>query len=221
MPLHQLYNLSTGTLNPSYLTGLLAGGAGAATSGTAVAPGISAPRLEETTIEVLDVTAPTLLAAAGTANAGIQLCLPAAAGKYLVMSPITGAFGARWKLQGPTPKQAIPRGTGGVVFTAGAAQVANQNVDAGYAVSTAAGNEAQFGTKAVVMYDGPIQAFVETTVGGSAISAGMYLTPDGAGNLTYAGASPGAGTVVAIYCGANIAASVSIPVLSNVYMGSF
>ena len=90
----------------------------------------------------------------------------------------------------------------------------------GYAVLTAFGNETQYGSKAVVQYTGPINAFVETNVGGSAISAGMFLTPDGSGNLTYAGASPNAGTVVAIALG-SVAASVSIPVQIPVNMSSF
>lgn len=208
MPLRKLYNLSSGTLNPGYLTGLQPGGAGIQVAGTPTNPGISAPRIEESTIEVLDVSAPTLIVSGTTPP------LPAPAGKLLVMSPITGAFGSRWKLQGPTVKQPLPRGQYGIVRDV--AQVA----DAGLSVSTAAGNEASFGSKAIVMYDGPIQAFVETTVGGSAISAGMYLAADGAGNLTYAGASPAAGTVLATALG-SVAASISIPVLTNVYVGNF
>jgi len=215
MALKRLYNLTTPSLGGPN-TGVLAGGAGVQTAGFSPNPGISAPRIEEGQIEVLDVTAPSNIGSSGTV-----LATPAASGKYLVMSPITGAFGARWKLQGPTPQQRIPYGTGGVVFTPGAAQVAGTNVDAGYAVSTSAGNEAAYGTKAVVQVEGPCQAYVETLVGGSAISAGMYLATDGAGNLTYAGASPSAGTVVGIYTGATIGSSVSIPVLANVYLAPF
>jgi hypothetical protein len=223
MPLHQLYlNASgTGSLNPSYKTGLQPGGAGVQVSSTSVNPGISSPRLEESTIEVLDVTAPTLLAAAGTANASQQLCLPAPQGKLLVMDSITGAFGARWKLNA-TVKQAIPRGQFGIVYVAGAAQTLSQGPpDAGYAVSTSAGNEAQYGTKAVVMYDGPISAFCQTSVGGIAISAGMPLSADGAGNLTAFSGTPNAGTVLGTYADATLATSTSVPVLRNIYVGGY
>jgi hypothetical protein len=72
----------------------------------------------------------------------------------------------------------------------------------------------------MVTFNGPCQALVETVAGGSAISAGMYLAAAGAGNLTYAGASPGAGTVVATAAG-NVGASISTPVLINVYAGGF
>lgn len=213
MPLHKLIlNASgTGTLNPSYLTNLQPGGAGVQTAGTLTNPGISAPRLEESTIEVLDVTAPSLI---GTTT----LSTPAAAGKLLVMSPITSAFGARWKLNS-VRTQAIPRGQFGIVYAAGAAQNSSNN-DAGYAVGTAAGNEAAFGTKAVVMYDGPIQAFCTTVTNTTAISAGMALAADGAGNLTYAGASPAAGTVLATALG-SLAGSTSTPTLVNVYVGGY
>jgi hypothetical protein len=216
MPLHQLYltGSGTGTMNPSYLTNLQPGGAGAQTAGTVTNPGISAPRLEESTIEVLDVTAPTLI---GTTT----LATPAVAGKLLVMDPLTGAFGSRWKLNS-TVKQAVPRGQFGIVYIPGAAQTSTTGPsDAGYAVSTNAGNEAQYGTKAVVMYDGPIQAFVQGTVGNTTISAGMPLAADGAGNLTFAGSSPAAGTVLATYADTNLASSVSIPVLRNVYVGGY
>jgi hypothetical protein len=204
-------------MNPSYLTGVLPGGAGVQVSGTSTNPGISAPRLEESTIEVLDVTAPSLI----NTVLGNTLATPAPLGKLLVMDTLTGCFGARWKLNSVV-KQAIPRGQYGVVYVAGAAQTPLVGpADAGYAVGTNAGNEASFGTKAVVMYDGPIQAFVQGTVGNVTISAGMPLAADGAGNLTYAGASPAAGTVLATYAGPTILSTVSIPVLSNVYMGGY
>ena len=38
MPLHRLYNLSTGSGNPSYLTGVLPGGAGVQVAGTSTNP---------------------------------------------------------------------------------------------------------------------------------------------------------------------------------------
>ena len=92
MPLHQLYNQVSGSLNPSYLTGVLPGGAGVQVAGTTTNPGISAPRLEESTIEVLDVTAPTNIGTSGTV-----LATPAAAGKLIQVSP-SGIGGSRWKL---------------------------------------------------------------------------------------------------------------------------
>lgn len=211
MPLHRLYDLTTASLGAG-VSGYKPGGAGVTVAGTPVVPGISAPRLEESTIEVLDINAPTLLAAAGTANAGIQPGLPAPSGKLLVMSPLDSIGGAKWKLNS-VYQQAVARGQYGIVRDAG------QAVEGGYAFTGASGNQTS-GTKAIVMYDGPIQAFVETTKGGSAISAGMALCGDGAGNLTYAGASPGAGTVLATALGP-VGASISIPVLTPVYVGGF
>jgi hypothetical protein len=219
MPLHKLYDLSTGQYNPGYLTGVQPGGAGVQVAGVPTTPGISAPRLEESTIEVLDVTAPTLLAAPGTANYGSQLATPAASGKLLVISP-SGAFGARWKLNS-VAKQAVARGQYGIVFAPGAAQVAGQNTDAGPAISTAFGNEATYGTKAVVLYDGPVNASVQTSVGGVGISAGQPLVADGAGNLTGFSGAPVAGTILGTYLGPTIASGVSLPVLAPVYLGGY
>jgi len=87
------------------------------------------------------------------------------------------------------------------------------------AFGTSAGNRGP-GSRAVVFYDGPINAFVTTTVNTTAISAGMPLASDGAGNLTYAGASPAAGTVLATALGP-VAANVSVPVLIPVYVGGY
>jgi len=212
--LKRLYNWTSGSLS-GVNTGILQGGAGVQTAGVTSNPGISGPRIEEKDIEVLDVTAPSQIGASGTV-----LGTPAASGKYLVLSPLTSSFGARWKLQGPTPQQRIPYTTGGVVVTSVDPQSSTNNT-MGFATGTVAGNEAASGAKAVVRVEGPVQAFVESLVGGSAISAGMFLAADGAGNLTYAGASPNAGSVVGIYTGPLMASSVSIPVLSNVYLGNF
>jgi hypothetical protein len=196
MPLHRLYNLVTGTYNPSSMTGTLPGGAGSATSGTAVQPGISAPRLEESVIEVLDATA------------SVSIPTPVSAGKLLVMTPQYGAFGAIWQ-QSTRYQQPIPRGQYGIVMVPGKA---NEET-AALGVAT--------GTKAIVMYDGPIQAFVTTGPSNTtAISAGMPLTADGSGNLTYAGASPAAGTVLATAAGA-MATNISTPTLLNVYVGGY
>jgi hypothetical protein len=216
MPLWRLYNLTTPSANPSGMTGLLPGGAGVQVAGSTANPGISAPRIEESVIEVLDITAPTLLAAAGTANAGLQVGLPAPAGKLLVLSPLDSIGGAKWKLSS-IYQQAIPRGQAGVVFTPGT--TTGTPPDTGYAFQGASGPQTS-GTKAVVMFNGPINAFVTTVRNTTAISAGMYLTPDGAGNLTYAGASPAAGTVVATALGP-VASNVSVPVQIPVYVGNF
>ncbi len=211
--LHRLYNLTTGSGNPSYLSGVLPGGAGAVTTGTTVTPMISAPRIEESLVEVLDVSAPTNIGTSGT-----TLALPAPSGKLLVMDYITGAFGARWK-QSNIYAHPMPGGQYGIVFTPGETQTTS-NSSAGYCVTTAAGNEAQYGTKSVVMYEGPIQAYITTMNPTTAISAGMALCADGQGNLTYAGASPAAGTVLARALGP-VASNVSIPVLQNVYVGGY
>jgi hypothetical protein len=91
--------------------------------------------------------------------------------------------------------------------------------EAGTAFSTSTGNQSS-GSKAVVMYDGPINAFVTTVVNTTAISAGMALAADGAGNLTYAGASPAVGTVLATALGP-VASSTSVPALIPVYVGGY
>jgi hypothetical protein len=66
-----------------------------------------------------------------------------------------------------------------------------------------------------------VQAFVQGTVGNTAISAGMPLMADGAGNLTYAGAVPTNGTTLATYADGVMLSSVSIPQLKNVYLGGY
>ena len=94
--------------------------------------------------------------------------------------------------------------------------------DAGYAVGTANGNEAQYGTKAVVMYDGPTQAFITTSSSGFGISAGQPLVADGAGNLTGFNGTSLAGTILATYLGPTLAATnISTPVLQPVYVGGY
>ncbi len=209
MPLHRLYNTTTPSANPSYLTGLLPGGAGVQVAGTQVAPGASAPRIEESSIEVFDITAPTLL------TPGVTPPTPAAPGKLLVISPPDSIGGATWKLNS-VARQALARGQYGIVSSAG--QVGD---DAPTFYS--AGGPRSTGSKAIVQYDGPIQAYVETTVGGNAISAGMALSADGAGNLTAytipAGGLP-PGQVLATALGP-VAGSVSIPVLTNVFVGGY
>lgn len=205
MPLKRLYNLTTGSGNPSYLTGILPGGAGAQTAGVTVVPMISAPRVEETTFEVLDITAPTLI---GTNTAGT----PAPLGKLLVIDPVNSIGGAKWKLNN-AKNQAIPNAAYGIVAAQGLVS------DTGICVSSASGNVSQ-GSKAMVITEGPVQAFVTTIVNTTAISVGMALAADGAGNLTYAGASPAVGTVLAIAMD-SMGASTSTPALKNVYLGGY
>lgn len=231
MPLHRLYNVTTGTMNPSYLTGILPGGAGVQTAGVTTNPGVSAPRLEESTIEVLDVTAPTLLSAVAGAT---TFPTPAAAGKLLVLDPISSVGGARWKLSNLN-MQPIARGQYGIVVSAGQTPQSQTGFqDAGPAVafsSSSAGasvNEAQFGTKAVVMYDGPVQAFV-TTNSTQAISAGSPLGADGAGNLMLVSTPAYAATLVPVAQPGQVlaralgsmAASISTPTLMSVYVGGY
>lgn len=205
MPLKRLYNTTTGSGNPSYLTGVLPGGAGAQTAGTSANPMISAPRIEETALEVFDVTAPTLI---GTNTPGT----PAPAGKLLVIDPPNSIGGAKWKLNS-TKNQAVPGGLFGIVFTPG------QAAETGACVSSSSGNISQ-GSKAVVVVEGPVNALVTSVVNTTAISAGMQLAADGAGNLTYAGASPAAGTVLAIALGP-VASNVSTPATIPVYVGGY
>ena len=210
MALRQLYNLSTSSLNPSGMTSLLPGGAGVQTSGSSTTPGISAPYIEQFQMQVLDVTAPTLI----TGQSSTAAATPAVAGKLLVWDPFNSAFGSKWKLN-TVKEQAIGRGQYGIVTAAGQAS------EAGQTTSSVSGNVATTGTLATVVVEGPVQAYVQGTVGGVTISTGMALAADGAGNLTYAGASPAAGTVLGTYAGAGVASTVSIPVLSNVYIGGY
>lgn len=208
MSLHQLYAVRSGSLNPSGATGLAPGGAGVQNAASSVSPGISAPSLEQYQREVFDVTSTKLLIA------GTTLGDPAPVGKLLVVDPVNSIFGAQWKLN-TTVKQAIPNGAYGIVVAAGQAS------DVGLVQTTSNGQIAVPGSKAVVVTAGPVPAFVQTTVGAGAISAGMPLAADGAGNLTWAGSSPNAGTVLGTLMGATVAASVSIPVLSQVYLGGY
>ncbi len=206
MALKKLYDLVSGTLNPSYKTNLLPGGAGVQTSGTSLVPGISAPIVETSTQEVYDATAPTLI---GNSKQGT----PAPAGKLLVLDTANAAFGAIWALSNKV-NEPRGRGTFGIVVQAGMAS------DTTTPVSTASGNRSLPGAKALVVTEGPVQAFVNTTVSNTAISAGMPLAADGAGNLTYAGAAPAVGTVLAI-ASDSMAAGVSVPALKNVYVGGY
>lgn len=207
MPLHRLYNLTTGTGNPSYLTNLTPGGAGIQVAGTSTNPMISAPRLEESEIEVLDITAPTNIGTSGTVPGA-----PALQGKLLVMSWADSIGGARWK-QSTVQSQALARGQYGIVSSAGQAN------ETGFATTSSTGNVSQ-GSKAIVMYDGPINAFVETQAAGISCAPGTPLVADGAGNLMPVISAPGAGTVLARSLGA-VAASVSTPVLIPIFVGGF
>lgn len=206
MSLKMLYDTSTGSINPSAKTSLMPGGAGVQTAGTQTVPGISSPVVEASVQEVYDATAPTLIA-------NNTQGLPAAAGKLLVADLSNGAFGSTWALNN-AKLAPYGRGTFGIVVQAG------MQSDTTTPVTTANGNRSLPGAKALVVTEGPVQAYLNTTVTNTAISAGMPLAADGAGNLTYAGASPGAGTVLAIAAD-SMSAGVSTPALHNVYVGGF
>jgi hypothetical protein len=221
MALRQLFQQSTGSMNPSYLTGVLPGGAGTQVAGVATNPGISAPYIEQMINEVFDVTAPTTLTAVAGATTPAT---PAAQGKLLVLDPVnSGPGGWKWKLNS-IKYQAISGNQYGIVYKAANATVA------GIGIATSGGNIASPGDKALVVTDGPIQAFCTTTPGIGAISAGMPLAADGAGNLTTinqgtfggtgAGLPPLPGAVLATAMDTMVA-SVSIPALRNVYVGGF
>ena len=227
MALRALFQQTTGSMNPSYLTGVLPGGAGAATAGTTPNPGISAPFIEPSVNEVFDVTAPTLI---GTAQPGKTLGTPAIQGKILQLDPNnSGPGGWLWK-QNTIKYASIPGGQYGVVYKAATANAGGNFLNGSVAVVTTGGNIALPGDKALVLTDGPVQAYCTTTPGGIAISAGMALAADGAGNLTpiplgVAGNTtgnipPGAGQVLATAMDSMIA-SVSIPALRNVYLGGY
>lgn len=225
--LRQLYQISTSSSNPSGLTGVLPGGAGTATAGTTPNPGISAPYIEDYILEVFDVTAPSLI---GTANPGKTLGTPAIAGKLLVLDAAnSGPGGWLWK-QNTVVRQPIAGGQYGIVYKPASATVSGNFQNGSIAVGTTGGNIAQPGDKAMVVVDGPIQAFINTTVGGVAVSAGMPLAADGAGNLTPisqgtfggtgAALPPLPGQVLATAMGP-VATNISIPVLQNVFLGGY
>lgn len=210
-------------MNPSTLTNLLPGGAGIQVAGINTDPGISAPYIEDYILEVFDVTAPTLITpAAGTTK--FYQGTPAPAGKLLVLDPVnSGPGGWLWK-QNSIVRQVVAGGQYGIVYKP--ANVTN----VGNAVATSNGNIASPGDKALVVVDGPIQAFVNTTVGGIAVSAGMPLAADGAGNLTpisqgtFGGTGsalpPLPGQVLATAMGP-VGSNISIPVLANVFVGGY
>lgn len=213
--LRQLYQQTTGSLNPSSLTNVLPGGAGAQTAGTTPNPGISAPYVEDYILEVFDVTAPTLINPNGT-----TLATPAIAGKLLVLDAAnSGPGGWKWK-QNSVKNQAMGDGTYGIVYKPASATVNGNFQNGSTSIGSASGNIASPGDKAMVVTNGAVQAFWTSTVNTTAISAGMALASDGAGNLTYAGASPAAGTVLATAMD-SLSGSISTPALKNTYLGGF
>jgi hypothetical protein len=225
MALRQLFQLTTGSMNPSYLTGLLAGGAGAATAGIATAPGISAPYIEPNELEVFDVTAPTLLTAVVGATTPAA---PAAFGKLLVLDPSnSGPGGWKWK-QNAIRYQSVPGGQYGVVSKPASANTLGNFLNGSVGQATAVGNIATPGDKALVVTDGPVPALVTTTT--TAISAGMPLAADGAGNLTPINQGlpgnttnniqPGSGQVLATSMDF-LTTGISTPVLRNVWLGGY
>ena len=134
---------------------------------------------------------------------------PAASGKLLVLDATTGTVGAATWRQNTQANKAVPRGQYGIVFTPGQASEAS------------AANGTSTGTKAQVVIEGPCAALLTTApTNTTAISAGMALSADNAGNLTYAGASPGAGTVLATAMG-SLATGISTPTLTFVDVGGY
>ena len=214
-------------MNPSYLTNTLAGGAGAATAGTTPNPGISAPFIEPSELEVFDVTAPTTL----TAVVGAQtFASPAALGKLLLVDYVnSGPGGWKWK-QNAIKYQAIPGGQYGIVVKPASANALGQFANGSIGQATSQGNIANPGDKALVVIDGACQALCQTSVGGVAISAGMPLAADGGGNLTpiaqglqnntTTNPPPLSGQVLATSMDF-LTSSISVPVLRNVWLGGF
>jgi hypothetical protein len=198
MALRRLYNLTTASGGASG-GGFLPGGAGVAVQGQNVNPWISGPRIEEYKMEVLDTRAVS------------SVPVPSASGKLLVLDPTTGTIGGATWTRNSVANRPFPAGTYGIVDTPGQASEAS-----------ATGNPNQStGTKALVVTSGPVQALVTTSpTNTTAISAGMYLSSDTGGNLTYAGASPAAGTVLATAMG-SMAGGISVPTMMPVYVGGF
>lgn len=202
-------------MSPNTQVAFLPGGAGVQVPGSTTNPGISAPYIEDYILEVFDTTAPTLINALGTTPA-----TPAIAGKLLVLDPAnSGPGGWKWK-QNSVKNQAMGDGTYGIVYKPASPTVSGTFANGSTSIGSASGNVANPGDKALVVVNGPVQAFLTTTVNTTAISAGMALASDGAGNLTYAGASPAAGTVLATAMDSLVTA-ISIPALRNVYLGGF
>ena len=199
----KLFAQTTGSGNPSYLTNLLPGGAGVQVAGTTVNPYISGPRLEEVQRNVYDC------------SASISVPTPQASGKLLILTPQLGGGatigipGASVWNQSTRAGQPIPQGAYGVVFTPARSQE-----------ETAASGGAT-GSQATVVTNGPVNALLTTgPTTTTAISAGMLLAADGAGNLTYAGATPAAGTVLAMAMG-SLATGISTPTLGPVFIGGY
>ena len=227
MALRQLFQQTTGTMNPSYLTNTLAGGAGAATAGTTPNPGISAPYIEPSELEVFDVTAPTTLTAVKGASTAAT---PAATGKLLILDPVnSGPGGWLWKQQS-IKYQPIPGGQFGIVVKPASVNNNGNFLNGSIGVATAQGNIASPGDKALVVVDGACQALCQTSVGGVAISAGMPLAADGGGNLTpiaqglqnntTTNPPPLSGQVLATAMDF-LTTGISVPVLRNVWLGGY
>ena len=227
MALRKLFQQTTGSMNPSYLTSLLPGGAGAATAGTIPNPGISAPYIEPQELEVFDVTAPTKLTAVAGAT---TLATPAPLGKILALDAAnSGPGGWLWK-QNATKYAQYSGGQYGVVVKAASATALGTFLNGSIGVATANGNIASPGDKALIVIDGPAQALCQTSVGGVAISAGMPLAADGGGNLTpiaqglqnnvTTNPPPLPGQVLATAMDF-LTSSISVPVLRNVYLGGY
>jgi hypothetical protein len=197
MALRQLFELSTSSYNPSNITKLLPGGAGVQVAGTSPNPGISGPRLEEYETRALDVTA------TGSTPT------PAPTGTLMVMNAITGTIGGSTWSKSNQAAQRLARGQYGIVNIPG--QATDETASGGLGT----------GSDCYIVTDGPIMALVTTgPTTTTAISAGMWLGADGAGNLTYAGTNPSSGAVLATAMD-SMATGISTPTLKNVFAGGF
>jgi hypothetical protein len=186
MALRRLYNLYMASGNPSYLTGLQAGGAATQVSGTTPNPMIGTPRRETEEQEVLDVTA------SGTT---VQ---PAVQGALLVQDLTVQSLnkasqgGGAWR-QSATANARIPRGKYGIVMIPG-------YNDPDFAAATATSGTSS-GLKAQVVLDGPCMALAVTT-NTATIVPGSLLTADGAGHLRLAPSGTlNSGEVLAVSAG--------------------
>jgi hypothetical protein len=214
-------------MNPSYLTNVLPGGAGAATAGTSPDPGISAPYIEPSEIEVFDVTAPTTLTRVVGASTPAT---PAAYGKIVSLDAAnSGPGGWLWK-QNNVKYAQYSGGQYGVVAKPASVNINGNFLNGSIGIATANGNIASPGDKALIVIDGACQALCQTTVGGVAISAGMPLASDGGGNLTpiaqglqnnvTTNPPPLPGQVLATAMDF-LTTSISVPVLRNVWLGGY
>lgn len=202
MSLRRLYNLTMASGNPSYLTGILAGGTSTTqVAGTTPNPMIGLPRVETCEMEVLNVTAtsttvhPVVVGQLVVQDLTVQSLNPASQG------------GGTWR-KSTTANAKIPRSKYGIVTIP---PFNDPNNPATAVSGTSSGLKMQVAT------DGPVMALCVTT---SAISLtpGTLLSADALGNLHAAPGSPGPGEVLAV-CAGNLGWSISTATLVPVDIG--